>query len=307
MADIGASNWNETDASNTTAAPDGAPEGMAPSGVNDVLRAHQGAVKRFYSWQSQKTTAGTSSAYILTYSVAPGALVDGMTHLVCFNAANAASATLNVNSLGAKGLYTYQSGAWAAILAGQLQANAVSTVVYDSSSGTYRVMLPPGCQYYNRQTVSAGPAIDVTSIPSTINDLEITVNVAHATTNTQLAMQFYGSGGALDSTAVYAYMNKFVSSAASEAITANGGTTAFLMTGAISNAVNVRAKLSIPAIQHASFTAPVWQVVYFDTAGIAYEFVTGGGFRTVVGPITGFRIVPTTGNVTGTVTVRGYV
>ena len=44
MADIEANNWNEADSSNTTAAPDGAPEGMAPSGVNDVIRAIMGAV-----------------------------------------------------------------------------------------------------------------------------------------------------------------------------------------------------------------------------------------------------------------------
>ena len=41
--DISAANWSEDDNANTAAAPDGAPEGMAPSGVNNVLRAHQGA------------------------------------------------------------------------------------------------------------------------------------------------------------------------------------------------------------------------------------------------------------------------
>ena len=37
LMDIEASNWNEDDASNAAAAPDGAPEGMAPSGVNNVI------------------------------------------------------------------------------------------------------------------------------------------------------------------------------------------------------------------------------------------------------------------------------
>ena len=69
--DIGATNWNEDDASNTTAAPDGAPEGMAPSGVNNVLRAHQGALKRFYSWTMPKVTGGSGAAYTLGYAVAP--------------------------------------------------------------------------------------------------------------------------------------------------------------------------------------------------------------------------------------------
>jgi hypothetical protein len=127
MADISASNWNEADASNSAAAPDGAPEGMAPSGVNDVLRAHQGAIKRWYDWTIPKGTAGTNTAYTLTYSVAPGALVDGMTHLVQFHAANGAAATLNVNGLGAIPLQYYSSGTWWAAPAGLFDASTKST------------------------------------------------------------------------------------------------------------------------------------------------------------------------------------
>src|SRR5580700_364187 len=115
MADIGASNWNESDSGNSTAAPDGAPEGMAPSGVDDTMRAMMGAIKRWYDWSIPKLTGGTSTAYTLTYAVAPGALVDGMTHLVRFNAANGVGATLNVNNLGAIPLQYYSAGAWRAV------------------------------------------------------------------------------------------------------------------------------------------------------------------------------------------------
>jgi hypothetical protein len=143
LADISASNWNETDASNTTAAPDGAPEGMAPSGVNDVLRAHQGAIKRWYDWTIPKTTAGTSTAYTLSYTVAPGALVDGMTHLVQFNATCGASPTLNVNSLGAKPLHIFAGGTWAAVPSGAITANMICEVAYNSAAGTYRLVSAP--------------------------------------------------------------------------------------------------------------------------------------------------------------------
>lgn len=143
MADIGNSVWNETDASNTTAAPDGAPEGMNPGGVNDVLRAHQGAVKRFYNWQSTKITGGTSTAYTLSYSVAPGALVDGMRHIVQFNATCGAAPTLNINSLGAKPLYAYKNGSWQAVSTGEITANMVCDVAYDSTSGAYRILTFP--------------------------------------------------------------------------------------------------------------------------------------------------------------------
>lgn len=141
--DIGASNWNETDASNSSAAPDGAPEGMQPSGVNDTIRAIMGAIKRWFNWSSPKTTAGTSTAYTLSYGVAPGALVDGMSHLVEFDQANGNGATLNVNSLGAQPIYYYSAGAWRAIPANLLGANEVVRVVYHSTSGAYRLIGRP--------------------------------------------------------------------------------------------------------------------------------------------------------------------
>src|SRR5215471_17791311 len=105
--DIAASNWTEDDNANITAAPDGAPEGMAPSGVNNVLRAMMGAVKRWFNWTAPKLTLGSSTAYTLSYSVAPGALIDGMSHLVEFHMVNGVGATLNVNGLGAIPIYYY--------------------------------------------------------------------------------------------------------------------------------------------------------------------------------------------------------
>jgi hypothetical protein len=157
MADIPASNWDETDANNTTAAPDGAPEGMSPSGVNNVLRAHQGAIKRWYDWTIPKTTGGTSTAYTLSYTVTPGALVDGMTHLVQFNATCGASPTLNVNSLGDIPLHYYTAGAWAVVPAGGLTANMVAEVSYNSAAGTYRIVNSsiPVAQGLLAQTVAA--------------------------------------------------------------------------------------------------------------------------------------------------------
>jgi hypothetical protein len=41
-------NWSEIDANNNKAAPNGWPEGMMPSGVNDAARADRGAMKRFW-------------------------------------------------------------------------------------------------------------------------------------------------------------------------------------------------------------------------------------------------------------------
>jgi len=138
--DVCAANWNENDNSNTTAAPDGAPEGMAPSGVNDVLRAHQGAMKRFYNWTIPKITAGSGTAYTLGYAVAPSALVDGMTHLMQFHAVNGANATLNVNGLGALPIHYHAAAAWRLAPPGLIDTDEIRRVAYHASSGTYRLL-----------------------------------------------------------------------------------------------------------------------------------------------------------------------
>jgi microcystin-dependent protein len=142
MADIGASNWNENDTNNNQPAPDGAPEGMSPSGVNDTIRAVMGALKRWFNWSSPRVTAGSTTAYTLTYGVAPGALADGMTHLVQFHATNGAGATLNVNGLGAKPLYAYSAGAWYQAPPAFFDVATVCRIVYDAGSGAYRLLMP---------------------------------------------------------------------------------------------------------------------------------------------------------------------
>jgi microcystin-dependent protein len=113
---------------------------MAPSGVDDTIRAMMGAIKRSYDWSIPKLTGGTSTAYTLTYSVAPGALVDGMTHVVQFNALNGTVPTLNVNALGAIALQYYSAGAWRAVPAGLFDVDTISRVAYNASTGAYRLL-----------------------------------------------------------------------------------------------------------------------------------------------------------------------
>jgi microcystin-dependent protein len=138
--DIGAGNWNESDTLNNTPAPDGAPEGMFPSGVNDTIRAVMGAAKRWYDWSIPKVTGGTSTAYTLSYSVAPGALVDGMTHVVQFNSLNGNAPTLNVNGLGAIALQYYSAGAWRAVPAALFNTDTISRAAYNAAAGAYRLL-----------------------------------------------------------------------------------------------------------------------------------------------------------------------
>src|SRR5580704_16885257 len=138
--DISQSVWNESDSGNNTPSPDGAPEGMAPSGVDDVIRADRGAIKRWYNWTIPLLTGGSSTAYTLTYGVAPTALADGMTHLAQFNATNGPAPTLNINLLGAKPLHYYSAGAWRAVPTALFGVDTISRVVYNAAAGAYRLL-----------------------------------------------------------------------------------------------------------------------------------------------------------------------
>lgn len=168
MADLTQTNWSETDASNNQPAPDGAPEGMPPGGLNDAIRAIMGAVKRWFSWSTPKTTGGTGTAYTVSYTVAPGALVDGMTHLVQFHAVNGAPATLNVNSLGAKPLHYYEGGVWKPIIAGVLTIGMICRVAYNQADGAYRLTsLPIGITAVTQAAGNNSTAIATTAFVAT--------------------------------------------------------------------------------------------------------------------------------------------
>jgi hypothetical protein len=140
MADISQSNWTESDASNSTAAPDGAPEGMATAGVNDTMRAMMGATKRSWRRNSVVLTGGTSTAFTLTYGVAPSGFADGETFLVQFNQACGASPTLNVNALGALPIHKYFGGVWGTLAANDVTTDLVCRVAYNSGAGAYRIV-----------------------------------------------------------------------------------------------------------------------------------------------------------------------
>jgi hypothetical protein len=99
-----------------------------------------GAIKRAYTRTVPVTTAGSASAFTLTFSVAPGALYDAESFTVLFHAANSASATLNINGLGAKPLHILKPAGWGVIPANTVINGMVCRVAYNSSAGAYRII-----------------------------------------------------------------------------------------------------------------------------------------------------------------------
>jgi hypothetical protein len=133
VADIGQSAWSETDANNNQAAPDGFPEGMAPSGVNDAARAMMGAIKRFWDRiNGAKTTGGTADAQTVTYDVPPPAYLAGERFLVRPSLTTTATApSIAVNPLGAK---TLKDATGSALVFGAaLAAGTQAELMYDGT------------------------------------------------------------------------------------------------------------------------------------------------------------------------------
>lgn len=136
MADIDTSTFSETAASNNTASPDGAPEGMAASGVNDTIREVMGAIKR--EWNRTHATflsTGGTNSYSISYATSPSAYVQGLP--VSFNAhlANTGAVQVYVNALGAKTLKKPTSSGLADLDAGDIQPNAHVHAEYNVSAG----------------------------------------------------------------------------------------------------------------------------------------------------------------------------
>jgi hypothetical protein len=141
MAEISSSTYSETDASNNTASPDGWPEGMAMSGLNNSGRQMMGALKRFWGRiQGAYASTGSSNAYVLTPTVALSAYVTGERYSFRSNFSNTGAATLNISSLGAKTIKKYTASGKADLAADDIRSGQPVTVEYD---GTDLVMVTP--------------------------------------------------------------------------------------------------------------------------------------------------------------------
>ena len=124
--------WSTTAASNDTADPAvNMREGMAPSQVNDSVRALMASMAK---WRDDTNglleTAGTASAYTVSTN-STLTLVNGRTITIRPHATNSAGCTINVDSLGAKNL---RSITGESISAGVLVAGTPYRISYFTSA-----------------------------------------------------------------------------------------------------------------------------------------------------------------------------
>jgi hypothetical protein len=156
MPDLGnGSVFSQTDASNNSGTMPSWSGSAAPSTLDDAGRAFQGAVTREWNWRSYTLTAtGTADAKVLTFSVAPAAYYNGQRFSFIANTTNTTTATLNVNSLGAKSIRKMIAGTATVLAAGDMVAGAYVEVAYNTS-GDYFVWLNRGLSSFPAGSASA--------------------------------------------------------------------------------------------------------------------------------------------------------
>ena len=148
MSDI--QTWSTTAASNNATPPNGFPEGMAPSTVNDAAREVMAAVARYRSDTDGVNTSSGTNTITLSASRTMTAYAQGDLYTFKAGGTNTGATTLNVDSLGAKDVQF--NGA--ACTGGEIVSGLMYSVVYD---GTQFQLL----------NASSYPAIDITTLEVT--------------------------------------------------------------------------------------------------------------------------------------------
>jgi len=136
MPELSSAIYSEVDPSNNSAAPNGMPEGMPPSGVNDSWRAGMGAIKRAYDRDHAGTwctVGGTGNAITLAYAVAPASYVQGEKYAFKAIAANSGATTVNVNGLGAKSVFKKTLAGTTACTGNEIQNGDLVELEYDGT------------------------------------------------------------------------------------------------------------------------------------------------------------------------------
>lgn len=158
MSDIYA--FDVTAANNNAAPPNGFPENMEYSAVNNAARELMAAMKRWQvASQSGITSAGSQPAYTLTSGQTLGAYANGQCFAFLAHAASTGNVTLNVDGLGAV-VVTDSRGNQ--LGSGDIQANGVYFVVKTAAS--WRVI-----GHLSAATVQALVSVANLTAPTTTN------------------------------------------------------------------------------------------------------------------------------------------
>lgn len=193
MPEISSSSFSETDASNSAAAPNGWPEGMNPSGVNDSGRAGWGAIKRFWGRiQGRYAATGSANAFVVTADAALAAYVTGERYSFRANHTITGSASVNWGTAGVITLKKYTSSGTAVLASGDIQNGQPVTFEYDGTDAIVVSQLATDASGGTVTSVATGAGL--TGGPITgAGTIDFDVNNLVEDTNPDLAADFVAS------------------------------------------------------------------------------------------------------------------
>ena len=180
--------WSTTAASNNSAAPNGAPEGMAPSAVNNVIREN---MKTIADWRDflggAKTTVGTDTI-TLTSGLSITAYAAGQMFVAKLGGTNTGAATINIDSVGAVAV----------------EINGAAVAAGDFTSGKYVLFVYDGVAFQATKLSAAG-VVAASETVSGIVELA-TIDETNTGTDATRAVTPDGLAGSIFGTAVVPLM-----------------------------------------------------------------------------------------------------
>ena len=134
--------WSVTAGLNTSSPPDGWPEGMQRSAVNDAAREMQAALARWFKDSTGSlVSAGGPTAYTLTTNCGYTSANDIPLLAFRINVTNTGAVTLNVDGLGAKP-WRKTGGAGEQYAAGELVATQLVVVAHNPADDDFYTVGP---------------------------------------------------------------------------------------------------------------------------------------------------------------------
>jgi microcystin-dependent protein len=110
---------------------------MVPGAVNDSARALMAGIARYISdTNGSITTGGGSNIYTVTSLSGHTALTNGIVIAAKASFTNTGAATLNLNTIGAKSIRVFDSGAEGALVSGQIVINGTYQFRYDTAANS---------------------------------------------------------------------------------------------------------------------------------------------------------------------------
>lgn len=319
MADISQSNWDETDASNNAAAPNGFPENMPFSGLNDGARSIMGAVKRFWGRiQGRYASTGSANGYLLTPDVALPGYVTGERYSFRANFANTGPATLNISGLGAKAIKKMTTGGKADLLAGDIQNGQPVTVEYD---GADLVMATPtttaedpkrGWTFLAALTANSSPQLDFTGLDDTYAAYMFQLDgLTPATDNVDLLVRISANNGVsfLSTTSYQFHRATAQPGTDAETVDRSGMETALRIAGGVGNVLSEGVSGTVVGHGFGGTTVLVSlqsDVIFTDATTTAFFFSRMRGLNNVLNSYNAVRFFMSSGNIArGTIRVFG--